>query len=99
MNPPLTSLTEVQFSFDLPQVSPSHQQVAKQMAREAYVMALLRQGSISAGRAAGLLTVDRWQLSDLQLSDLMNKYGVSPFPDQSLEELQGEVSASLQLAP
>jgi hypothetical protein len=44
MNPPLTYLTEVQFSFDLPQVSPSHQQVAEQMAREAHVMALLSQG-------------------------------------------------------
>jgi predicted HTH domain antitoxin len=90
MNPPLTSQTDVQFSFDLPQISPSHQQVAEQMAQEAYVMALLSQGSISAGRAAGLLKVDRWQLSDL-----MAKYGVSPFPDQSLEELQGEVVVAL----
>jgi predicted HTH domain antitoxin len=59
MNPPLTSLTEVQFSLELPQVSLSHQQVAEGMAREAYVMALLSQGSISAGRAASLLAIDR----------------------------------------
>jgi predicted HTH domain antitoxin len=90
MNPPLTSLTAVQFSLELPQVSLSHQQVAEGMAREAYVMALLSQGSISAGRAAGLLTIDR-----SQLSDLMAKYGVSPFPDQSLEELQREVDTAL----
>jgi predicted HTH domain antitoxin len=90
MNPPLTSRTDVQFSFELPQVSPHHQAVAEQMAREAYVMALLGQGSISAGRAAGLLKADRWQLSDL-----MAKYGVSPFPEQSLEELQGEIAVAL----
>jgi predicted HTH domain antitoxin len=93
MNPPLTSLTEVQFSLELPQVSLSHQQVAEGMAREAYVMALLSQGSISAGQAASLLAIDRWELSDR-----MAKHGISPFPDQSLEELQGEVDTALLLS-
>jgi predicted HTH domain antitoxin len=91
MNPSLTSLTAVQFSLELPPVSRSHQQVAEGMAREAYVMALLSQGSISAGRAAGLLAIAR-----SQLSGLMSKYGVSPFPDQSLEELQSEVATALR---
>jgi predicted HTH domain antitoxin len=90
MNPPLTALTEVQFSLDLPQVSPSHQQVAEKMAREAYVMALLSQGSISVGRAARLLAIER-----SQLSNLMTRYGISPFPDQSIEELQSEVAVAL----
>ena len=33
-------------------------------AQEAFVLALLREGDISAGRAAELLGVDRWQLGD-----------------------------------
>jgi predicted HTH domain antitoxin len=90
MNPPLTSVTEVQFSLELPQVSLSHQQVAEGMAREAYVMALLSQGSISAGRAASLLAIDRWELSDR-----MAKHGISPFPDQSIIELQDEADRAV----
>jgi hypothetical protein len=56
------------------------------------VMELLRAGAISAGRAAKRLGCDRWELSEL-----MNQYGISPFPEQTLEELQQEVAQAKQL--
>jgi hypothetical protein len=55
-------------------------------------MELLRQGNISAGRAAELLTIDRWQLSDL-----MGLYRISPFAPQTSKELEREVAETTRL--
>jgi predicted HTH domain antitoxin len=53
-------------------------------------MELLRQGEVSQGRAAELLDIDRWTLSDL-----MSRYGLSPFAEQTEEELRSEVTDAL----
>ncbi|MEP0787184.1 UPF0175 family protein [Trichocoleus sp. DQ-A1] len=51
-------------------------------------MELLRQGAISAERAAKLLDIDRWQLAEL-----MFVYDISPFDDMiAKEELQREIA-------
>ncbi len=51
------------------------------------VIELLRQGDISAGRAAKLLGIDRWQLAEIMFA-----YGISPFDDTiTREELEREV--------
>lgn len=73
----------IEISFTLPvlDVSEEHKAEAERRAREAYVLALLRQGDISAGRAAELLGVDRWQLADL-----MSSRGISPFDDTMTQE-------------
>ena len=55
-------------------------------------MTLLRHGDISAGRAAELLEIERWQLDDL-----MNSYKISPFPTQTKEELLQEVTQTLEI--
>jgi len=69
--------------------------LAQQKAREAFIMELLRHGSISAGRTARLLGLDRWQLSDL-----MNEYSISPFPELTQEELRQEITGSrLKMRP
>jgi predicted HTH domain antitoxin len=65
---------------------------AERKAREAFIMELLRQGNISAGRAAELLSIDRWQLSDL-----MGLYRISPFVPQTSEELEREVAETDRL--
>jgi len=53
-------------------------------------MELLRHHDISAGRAAKLLGIDRWQLSYL-----MDVYDISPFPDHTREELEREVAYAM----
>ena len=87
------SETAIEFKFSLPlgEVPSAHQAEAERKAREAFILALLRQGDLSAGRAAELLAVDRQQLSDL-----MSAHGISPF-DETLtrEELEGEVAETL----
>lgn len=79
---------EIQFKFKLPipELPEAHRLEAERLAREAYVMTLLRHADISAGRAAALLGIDRWQLSDL-----MNQYDISPFAPLTREELEREV--------
>ena len=79
--------TEVKFTVVIPEIPEAHRLEAEGKAREAYVMTLLRHGDISAGRAAKLLGLDRWQLSDL-----MDVYDISPFPTQTREELEREVA-------
>lgn len=78
---------EVKFTVVIPEIPEAHRLEAERKAREAYVMTLLRHGDISAGRAAKLLGIDRWQLSDL-----MDVYDISPFPTQTREELEHEVA-------
>ena len=58
---------EVQFTFTLPidESFLQHKTDAERKAKEAFVLELLRQGDISAGRAAKLLNISRWDLSEL----------------------------------
>ncbi|MBI3460422.1 UPF0175 family protein [Candidatus Acetothermia bacterium] len=75
---------EIEFPEDIwERVGVSPQKVTAK-AREFIVMALLRQGEISQGRAAELLGVDRWALMDL-----MGKYQV-PATQLTAEELVAE---------
>lgn len=82
--------TEIQFKFTIP-ISESllaHRITAERKAREAFVLELLRQGDISAGRAARLLSLDRWQLSELMFA-----HHISPFDEtMTREELEREVA-------
>ena len=56
------------------------------------MLELLRQGDISAGRAARLLNISR-----LDLSDLMYEAGISPFDDSlTAEALDAEVKGALK---
>lgn len=81
-------MLEVRFAVPVNGVPDDHRHEAERKAQEAFILTLLRQGDVSAGRAAELLGVDRWQLGDL-----MSAYGISPF-DESMtrEELEGEVA-------
>ena len=82
------SKIEVKFTVAVPKVSEEHLAQAQRKAQEAFVMELLRQGDISAGRAAKLLDIDRWQLADL-----MFVYDISPFDDMiAKEELEREIA-------
>jgi len=83
---------EVNFAVPITEV-PEHQQDALRKAQEAFVLTLLRHGDISAGRAAELLAIDRWQLSDL-----MSQHGISPL-DESItrEELEREAADTLRV--
>ena len=65
---------------------------AERKAKEAFVLELLRHGDISAGRAAKLLNISRWDLSDL-----MSAAGISPFPELTDEELDAEVKTALKV--
>lgn len=75
------SAIEIKFSLPVGEVPEDHKAEAEHRAREAYVLALLRQGDISAGRAAELLGVDRWHLADL-----MSVRGISPFDETMTQE-------------
>lgn len=83
---------EIKFTLALRDISLSHRQIAEAQAKEAYIMALLKMGDISSGRAARLLGISR-----LEVLSLMNKYQISPLADLSLEELQDEVEQSWQI--
>jgi predicted HTH domain antitoxin len=61
-------------SLPVSSIPEEHWSMAERKAREAFVMTLLREGDISAGRAAELLAIDRWTLSQL-----MYEHGISPF--------------------
>ena len=85
---------EVQFTFTLPidESFLQHKTDAERKAKEAFVLELLRHGDISAGRAAKLLHISRWDLSDL-----MSAAGISPFPELTDEELDVEVETALKV--
>lgn len=86
--------TGIEFRLTLPliNISATHRAAAEQKAREAFVLSLLRQGDISAGRAAELLAVDRWRLSEL-----MAAHGISPFDETvTREELEHELTNALK---
>ncbi|MCY4568574.1 MAG: UPF0175 family protein [Candidatus Poribacteria bacterium] len=86
--------TEVEIRFTLPLdgILLEHKAGAERKAREAFVLELLRQGDISAGRAARLLNISRWDLSEL-----MYAAGISPFDDSlTAETLDAEVKSALK---
>ena len=86
--------TEVEIRFTLPLdgILLEHKADAERKAREAFVLELLRQGDISAGRAARLLNISRWDLSEL-----MYEAGISPFDDSlTAETLDAEVKSALK---
>lgn len=85
---------EIQFTFTLPidESFLQHKTDAERKAKEAFVLELLRHGDISAGRAAKLLDISRWDLSDL-----ISAAGISPFAELSAEELSAEVETALKV--
>lgn len=83
---------EVRFTLPIDEVLLQHRIDAEYKAREAFVLELLRQGDISAGRAARLLNISRWDLSEL-----MYEVGISPFDDNpTVETLDAEVKNALK---
>jgi predicted HTH domain antitoxin len=78
--------TTLRFNLGIPDIPEEHRQEAEYLALEIYIMTLLRHHDISMGQAAKLLEIDRWQLSEL-----MNKYQISPFAPLTREELAQEV--------
>lgn len=61
-------------------------------AREVFVLEFLRRGDISAGKAARLLNISRWDLLEL-----MYEAGISPFDDSlTAETLDAEVKSALK---
>ena len=83
---------EVRFTLPLDEVLLQHKSDAECKAREAFILELLRQGDISAGRAARLLNISRWDLSEL-----MYEAGISPFDDSlTAETLDTEVKSALK---
>ena len=86
--------TEVEIRFTLPLdgILLQHKTDAEHKAKEAFVLELLRHGDISAGRAARLLNISRWDLSEL-----MSKADISPFDDSLTSEmLDAEVKSALK---
>lgn len=85
---------KVQFTFTLPidESFLQHKTDAERKAKEAFVLELLRHGDISAGKAAKLLNVSRWDLSDL-----MSAAGISPFAERTAEVLDTEVETALKV--
>ena len=69
-----------------------HKTDAEGKAKEAFVLELLRHRDISAGRAAKLLDISRWNLSDL-----MSAAGISPFAELTDEALDAEVETALKV--
>lgn len=83
---------EVQFILPIENISKKHQTEATKKAKTAFVLELLRQGDISAGKAAELLNISRWELSEL-----MAEASISPFDDSlTAEDLAAEVNSALR---
>lgn len=80
---------EVQFTLPIDETLLHHKTDAEDKAKEAFVLELLRQGDISAGKAAKLLNISRWDLSELMFAA-----GISPFAEQIAEELATEVESA-----
>ena len=83
---------EVRFTLPLDEILLEHKADAERKAREAFVLELLPQGDISAGRAARLLNISRGDLLEL-----MYEAGISPFDDSlTAETLDAEVKSALK---
>jgi hypothetical protein len=84
---------EVKFTVPVGELPEEYRAEAERKAQEAFVLALLRRRHISAGRAAELLGVDRWQLSDM-----MSAHGISPLDEtMTREQLEQEVAAAARV--
>jgi DNA-binding NtrC family response regulator len=79
-------------NLEIPNIPQEHEEEAKNKAKEAYVMTLLKYHHISAGKTAKLLGINRWQLSNL-----MSAYNISPFPEQTQEDLEKEVTQTIAI--
>lgn len=83
---------KMQFHLPIENISKKHQTEATKKAKAAFVLELLRQGDISAGKAAELLNVSRWKLSKM-----MADAGISAFDEsQTAETLRAEVDNALK---
>ena len=83
---------EIRFRLPLDEVLLKHKADAEHKAKEAFVFELLLQGDISAGRAARLLNISRWDLSEL-----MYEADISAFDDNlTPETLDAEVKRALE---
>ena len=83
---------EAQFTLPIDENLLHHKTEAEHKAKEAFVLELLRQGDISTGRAARLLNISRWDLSEL-----MYEVGISSFDDSlTTEALDDEVKSALK---
>ena len=83
---------EIRFTLPIDEVLLQHKVDAEHKAKEAFVLELLRQGDISAGRAARLLNISRWDLSEL-----MYEAEISPFDDSlTTEASEAEVKSALK---
>lgn len=79
-------------NLEIANIPQEHQEEAENKAKEAYIMILLKYHHISAGKAAKLLGVNRWELSNL-----MSVYNISPFPEQTYEDLEKEVTQTREI--
>lgn len=83
---------EIRFTFPLDETVLKHKVEVECKARDVFVLELLRQGDISAGRAVRLLSISRWDLSEL-----MYEAGISLFDDSlTTEVLDAEVKRALK---
>lgn len=80
-------LVEVKFTLEIAQIPAQQQVLATQVAKEAYVMTLLKQGAITQHRAAVLLGISR-----LDLAALLGKYKISAIAEQSRGEIEQELA-------
>lgn len=83
---------DIQFTLPIDESLLCHKSDAEKKAKEAFVLELLRQGDISAGKAAQLLNITRWDLSELMFAA-----GISPFAEQTADELAAEVETALDI--
>ncbi len=83
---------DIQFTLPIDGTLLYHKSDAEKKAKEAFILELLRQGDISAGKAAKLLNISRWDLSEL-----MSAAGISPFAEQTAKELANEVENALEV--
>jgi predicted HTH domain antitoxin len=81
-------VVEVRFTVPVGEPPEEYRAEAERKAQEAFVLALLRRGHISAGRTAEVLGINRWELGDL-----MSSHGISPLDEtMTREQLEQEVA-------
>lgn len=83
---------EIKFTLALTSISPEQKMEAELRAKQAYVMTLLQQGAITKHRAAKLLGITR-----LDLIELMGKYEISTFSEQTRSEIEQEVAYAREI--
>ncbi|MGB7519836.1 MAG: UPF0175 family protein [Spirulinaceae cyanobacterium] len=78
---------QVKFALSVNNIPKSVQEVALARAKEAYIIALLKAGEISSGKAARLLNIPR-----TEVIESMGKWGISLFDNSlDIEDLAREV--------